>query len=267
MDVDALLARVTSTASLFVATDFDGTISDITNDPEGACGRDDAFAALARLASARGVHVAVVSGRDLPGLRARTSVLGAIYRVAEHGAFIEAPDGHALASSRGASIDGLDALARRAEELASRVSGMRAERKARGVALHVREVEAASRGKAEEVLAVFRSEAPTLGLDVMDGRQVVEARDPSASKRVALERVIAELPEASFVVYAGDDTTDECAIELVRQRGGVGIYVASPERPKAGVEADLVLAGPPAWAELLTRIADARASFTGRATP
>ena len=266
MDEEALVARITRAPSLLVATDFDGTIADITIDPDGARARDDALAALSALAACPGVHLAVVSGRTMESLHERTSALASIYRVAEHGAFLEAPDGRALGASHVAPAAVLDTLVRLAEAHHARVPGMRVERKTSSVAVHVREVEPASREAAAEMLAAFREAALAAGLVVLDGRQVVEARDTHASKETALAFVLSRLPEGTFVVYAGDDTTDEGAIALARRRGGLGIYVASAERPRPNVDADVVLAGPRAWAEMLARIAAAR-SIIGREAP
>ncbi|MDI1447980.1 trehalose-phosphatase [Polyangium sp. 6x1] len=261
MDEDVLIARASRAPWLLVATDFDGTISDIVREPEHARGRDDALAALSKLSVTPGVGVAVVSGRDLESLRARTAMLGSIYRVAEHGAFIEEPDGNLLRAPNGLLSDEIiDRVAHRAEAMAARVPGMRAERKVRSVAVHVREVPPASREAAAEVLAAFRELAAAEGLAVMDGRQVVEAHDPAASKDDALERLLRQFAEDTFLIYAGDDTTDEGAIALARRRGGAGIYVASAERPTPSVEADLVLPGPRAWVDMLARIASARSA-------
>ncbi|MRG96776.1 trehalose-phosphatase [Polyangium spumosum] len=260
MDEHALVARIARATSLLVATDFDGTIADITTEPDGARARADALSALSALAALPGVHLAVVSGRDMKSLHERTRALVSVYRVAEHGAFLEAPDGTQLGAAHVAPARVLDELVRLAEAHHARVPGMRVERKTSSVAVHVREVEPDARAAAVEMLAAFRRAARAAELVVIDGRQVVEARDPRASKETALAFVLSRLPEGTFVVYAGDDTTDEGAIALARQRGGAGIYVASAERPTPNVEADLVLPGPPAWAELLERIARARSS-------
>lgn len=258
MNEDAFCARITGATPLLLATDFDGTIAEIVTDPDGARARDDALAALSKLATSPGVHVAVVSGRTMESLHERTSALVSIYRVAEHGAFLEAPDGSTLGATHVAPAATLDALAGLASSHRARVPGMRVERKTSSVAVHVREVAPAGREAASEMLAAFRAAALHAGLVVLEGRQVVEARDALATKETALAFVLSRLPEGTCVVYAGDDTTDEGAIALARQRGGVGIYVASAERPTPKVEADLVLPDPRAWAELLSRIATAR---------
>ncbi|MDI1434839.1 trehalose-phosphatase [Polyangium sorediatum] len=258
MNEPALLSRIARAASLLVATDFDGTISDITTDPDSAHARDDAFAALGRLTRAPGVHVAVVSGRTMESLLERTSALAPVYRVAEHGAFIEGPDGGTIGGTHPERAAGLSALWGFVEANHARIPGMRFERKSVGVAVHVREVEPAMREAAAEVLDAFRKAAVAAGFEIMEGRQVVEARDPGVTKQTALALLLARLPPHTLVVYAGDDTTDEGAIALARQRDGVGIYVASAERPTPNVEADLVLPGPRAWAELLSQIAAVR---------
>ncbi len=266
MDTTAIIERAAKTNSLLVATDFDGTIAEITNVPAEARASTDALAALATLASSPGVHIAVVSGRELDTLKRFTAALGSIYRVAEHGAFIELPDGTLLDTHALAPADTIDRLDSIAKAIARNFSGMRVERKTSGVAVHMRELEPSRRGVALVSLESFRREASALGMVVMDGRQVIEARSAGASKHAALELICRGLSSETFVLYAGDDTTDEGAITLASRLGGAGIYVASAERPEPSVSVDVVLAAPRAWVELLEALAAARA-ITSRGAP
>jgi trehalose 6-phosphate phosphatase len=252
---------------LLVATDVDGTISDITAVPAEAHVRGDALSALSVLVACRGVYAAVISGRTMESLRSLTAALGPVYRVAEHGAFIESPDGRSLGAPLDVTPDTIDHLARLLDEPLASFPGMRVERKASGVAVHVREVSPASRQAALASLVPFEKAAREAGLSLVNGRLVVEARSSSSSKERALETVLGELPRSTFVLYAGDDTTDEGAIAFARRRGGIGIYVASAERPTPPSGADVVLAGPAAWAEMLSTLAATRASLTGPTRP
>jgi trehalose-phosphatase len=264
MDLPTLLARASASPSLLVATDVDGTIADVELDPSRVHIRPDALAPLARLARAFGVHVAVISGRTMDSLRPLTRSLDPISRVAEHGAFLALADGSTLAAPLLVSPHILARVACSAESAASRVPGMRVERKLTSVAMHVRAVAAQHRAEALSTLSSFRACALAANMIVVDGREVVEARASRWSKADALAALLERLPNETFVVYAGDDTTDEGAIRLASRTHGAGIHVASEERPRANVKADLCVEGPAAWAAILEAIAEAREPLSRR---
>lgn len=270
MDAAEIVARAAKARSLLVATDFDGTIAEIVATPDAARAREDALAALTTLARCEGVHVAVVSGRTIESLRALTASLPPVWRVAEHGAFVVRPQrGDEVARSESAPHDAsmLDELERLAERIAARFPGMRVERKAASVAVHVREVAPHDLPAATAALTgPFGARVAEFGLELMHGRQVFEARSRFSSKHAALERILTRLPPGTLPIYAGDDTTDEGAIAFARQKGGIGIYIASAERARTSVTPSAVLASPAAWAALLGEIAAQRQS-TAAAPP
>jgi len=260
MDRPTLLARARASASLLVATDLDGTIADVVLDPSRVHIRADALAPLARLARAPGVHVAVISGRTMESLRALTRSLDPIDRVAEHGAFLALADGSTIDAPSLVSPAVVDRVVRAAEAAALRVPGMHIERKQTCVAMHCRGVATEHRAEALSALSSFRACVLASKMSLVEGREVVEARASRWSKADALAALLGRLPENTFVVYAGDDTTDEGAISLASRAHGAGIHVASEERPQAGVKVDLVVEGPAAWAAMLDAIAACRSA-------
>lgn len=260
MDRPALLTRACASSSLLVATDLDGTIADIAHDPSRVRIRPDALAPLVRLLRAPGVHVAVISGRTMESLRALTRSLDPIDRVAEHGAFLALADGSSIDAPWLVSPAVVDRIARAAEFAAKRVPGMHIERKASCVAMHGRAVANEHRAEALSTLSSFRACVLASKMSLVEGREVVEARASRWSKADALAALIERLPERTFVVYAGDDTTDEGAIALASREHGAGVYVASEERPRPNVKVDLVVEGPAAWAAILEAIAASRSA-------
>lgn len=90
---DALVERLDAAARaarLLVASDFDGTIAPIVADPEAAQADRGAIAALRTLVALPATRVAIVSGRALADLAARTAELDGAIRVGSHGAEFEA---------------------------------------------------------------------------------------------------------------------------------------------------------------------------------
>jgi trehalose 6-phosphate phosphatase len=262
MNEAQIVARASTARRLLIATDFDGTISEITTTPGTARARQDAMLALDALARAENVDVALVSGRMLESLLRLTEALPPVWRVAEHGAFITTPgrDGEPPVLTTPqvdtVSLDNLEQLLR---TIAERFPGMRIERKIMSVSAHTRAVDPEAHGDALAALAAsFVPSAAALGLEMMSGKEVLEAHSPWCSKHSALTRILEGFPADTLFIYAGDDTTDEGTIALAHARGGVGIYIASDERPTSAVEPDLTLPNPRAWAELLTAIAAQR---------
>jgi trehalose 6-phosphate phosphatase len=262
MDVEGLVASAERASSLLVATDFDGTIAEIVPRPADARAAPEAISALGILARCPRTYVAVLSGRALPDLAGRTPI-PAIWRVGEHGSFLEPPSGSPPLPAWEAAPERVDealfaSLAAAAGRTAATVAGMRVERKAAGVALHYREVPAERRAHALSAAAEWATLVERAGLRLLHGRQMIEAKSGERSKGTALAAILRALPPALLVVYAGDDRTDEDAIEVARAAGGIGVYVASPERPRPQVPADLLVEGPAAWVAILGAIAARR---------
>ncbi|WP_437280431.1 trehalose-phosphatase [Sorangium sp. So ce375] len=264
MDVLQLIERAAAAPSLLLATDFDGTISEITSVAGGAVAAPAALEALKALSRAPGTTVAIVTGRTLRDIAARTAALGAVWRVGEHGAEIAAPSGE-LVYRAAAPAEALDALEREADEVVRRIPALWVERKRCSLALHWRLVPPGDRPAAFDALGGWADAASRRGLVVMRGRSIHEARDAAHDKGRALAFLLARLPPGTLVVYAGDDTTDEPAIAHARASSGVGVYIASSERPDTAVEPDLTLGGPEAWIAVLEELAARRGRLTGEA--
>jgi trehalose 6-phosphate phosphatase len=257
VDGAEVIERAARAPALLLATDFDGTLAEITALPSGAVAAPGAIEALSRLIARPGVIVAVVSGRSLVDLQQRTAALSPIWRIAEHGSFIQPPGGEVRRATE-VPAEILDGLASLASDVARRHPTMRVERKSFGVAVHFRGVPHAELPAVVDGLAPWVELARRNALAVLDGRQVVEARSAARDKGRALAEVLDALPAGTLPLFAGDDHTDEGAIATARARGGIGIYVASSERPRTGVPVDLVVHQPAAWIEILARIADRR---------
>jgi trehalose-phosphatase len=214
-----------SIGSTLLAFDFDGTLAPICDDPAAARIDRAAAALLVHTTQMEGVVVAVISGRDADDLSARVNAPGA-YMIASHGLEVRAPGGtlvrdtppltHAIPIDLRQEID---------------ASGLRLETKKHAVALHWR-------GVPYEAIApladAFRDWGRGCGLDVIEGRCVVEARCAGKGKEEALQWLTRAVG-ATRVVYAGDDITDFGALRFAAERGR-GVFVASSERePPPGV--------------------------------
>ena len=241
-----------------VFLDFDGTLSAIVDEPTAAVPVDGAVAALADLA--RSLPVAVVSGRDLEDLRARVGVEGLWY-AGSHGFELVGPDGQRYAHEPALSArPALREAAAELRRLLADVQGVRVEEKPFSVAVHYRMVGPDRSGEVERLAR--QTGARYEGLRVTGGRKVVEIRpdvdwDKGKAVRLLLDRAAADGDRPAVPVYAGDDLTDEDALEVVADRG-LGIVVRSDELGDRTTAAHAAVDGPKEMVEVLRRLADLR---------
>lgn len=202
--------------------DFDGTLSQIVDDPEAARPAPGAVAALQALAAA--CPVAVLSGRDLADVTARVGVPGLWY-AGSHGFELTGPDGTAHRNDAAAAA--VPVLAEAATTLRTEltaIAGVVVEHKRFAVAVHYRN---AARDAVGAVCAAVRATGRQRRLRVTTGREVIELRpDLDWDKGATLRWICDRLPGGPVLpVYLGDDITDEDAFDAVPDPDGVAIVV------------------------------------------
>jgi trehalose 6-phosphate phosphatase len=238
--------------------DFDGTLSDIVDDPDSA--RLTSGTANALRALAARCPVAVLSGRDLADVRERVGLPG-IWYAGSHGFELTGPDGaHHQNDAAGAAVPVLeDAAAELAAQLDA-VPGVVVEHKMFAVAVHYRN---AARDKVGEVTAAVHAAGRRHQLRVTTGREIVELRpDIDWDKGKTLDWIVGQLPEpddakAWLPIYLGDDITDEDAFDAVCDPdiGGIGIVVRHTDDGDRATAAQFALEDPRQVGEFAEQIA------------
>lgn len=224
-----LTAAIAGTARpLLVALDFDGTLAPLQDDPSASRIIPAGVDVLARVAAQQDVSLALVSGRALHDLHALAEVPAGTFLIGSHGAerarvtrfgldrdVVQLTDDEA---------DRLAALGARAAGIVRGKDGVWVETKPTAVVVHTRLAQDEDRQAAEAAALELGAE---LGSGVLHGKDVVEISVLHASKGEALAALRDELG-ARAVVFAGDDTTDERAFEVLRE-GDVAIKVGPGE--------------------------------------
>ena len=261
-DSDRLLEPLRQApGSAAVLTDVDGTIAPIAPVPGAAAVLPAAREALAALASRYAV-VGCVSGRPAKEARRLVGIDGIVY-LGNHGLERLEP---AAAEPRAAA-----ALAGHEDDAARFVAGLDRERlEGAGVrledkgpirALHWRG--APDEERAEREAGEIAAEAQAAGLAIHRGRKVIELRPPVPfDKGVAITELLGDHP-VRHALYAGDDRTDVDGFRALRERAAsngldsaVCVAIAASESPpEVSSNADLVVADPAEFAELLGRLA------------
>ncbi len=191
--------------------DYDGSLREFADTPEGAEPTPEILDLLSQLASLEGVEPWVVSGRSAPVLEEWLGATG-VGLVAEHGAAVRAPGEQSfLALSAECSTDWRVGVRAMFEEFTERVPGSSIEEKPLGIAWHYRK---ASPSQAEwqalELVRHLNEGASGEPYEVLRGNKVIEVRPSGISKgRAALRLLRGSLGDLPFVLACGDDVTDE----------------------------------------------------------
>ncbi len=210
-DLRRALSTLARTPRLLVASDYDGTIAPIVNNPVDARPRVESVAALRELATLPGTVAAVISGRALRDLATLSRLPSEVHLVGSHGSefdigFVQEIDAPARALL-GRIIDALTAIA-------DDTPGAAVETKPASAALHVRNVADAAAASA----AVERARtgpAQWAGVQCTEGKAVLELSVITTDKGDALD-ILRHREGASATVFLGDDVTDEKAFRRLR---------------------------------------------------
>jgi trehalose 6-phosphate phosphatase len=235
--------------------DFDGTLSDIVENPDSARLVEGAAEALTSLTAQ--CPVAILSGRDLADVRQRIGLPG-IWYAGSHGFELTGPDGaHHENAEAATSIPVLEEAAAELADQLGHIPGVVVEHKRFGVAVHYRN---AARDRVGEVAAAVRSAGRRSALRVTTGREVIELRpnvdwDKGKTLRWVLDYIHHDGQPGPLVpIYLGDDITDEDAFDAVHD-DGVAIVVRHTDDGDRATAANYALDNPEQVRDFAERLA------------
>jgi trehalose-phosphatase len=221
-DWPRLAARLRAARSRILLTDFDGTLVRIRRRPGDVRLSKSMRRLLVSIRDAGSV-VGVVSGRGLEDLISLADIPGVWY-AGSHGYRLRDPRGRMISLATPAERRHVDRAVRWLRPRLARIPGIRLEVKETSVAVHYRTASPRAARQAEEVVRRLLESDPALHL--LSGKKVWELLPGnSVDKGTAVHRLLEEVraPADRFVVYLGDDTTDESVFRKLR--GGVTIVV------------------------------------------
>jgi len=223
---DSLPPPPTVSSSAALLLDFDGTLVELADAPDGIAVPAGLTALLGRIARRLGGRVALVSGRPVADLERHAGPLD-VAVAGSHGVELRFRGGDTLPFARPVALDS-------AREEAVRFAAVRPklilEDKPAGFALHFRQ--------AAEMEAQVRDFAAGLaernGLVVQHGKMVAELLPCGIDKGEAVRRIMREPPfTGARPWFVGDDLTDEHGFAAAAQLGGGGILVGPPRETAA----------------------------------
>jgi trehalose 6-phosphate phosphatase len=261
-DGDVLVAEVVQALRgelprTLIALDFDGTLAPIVSDPAASHPEPGVIGALAALARA-GAQIAVITGRDA-GTAAELGGFEAVPGLVIEGLY----GAESWQAGELTTPDEPAAIGRLRDQLPSLLAAHSSdpqvwiEDKRLSLVVHTRR--AADPGAELSSLRQPVSDlASSLGLEVHDGRHVLEIRLPGYDKGAVLRRLVVRF-EPSAVLFAGDDVGDLPAFGVVpelRDRGllAFGVAASSSEVSALDEVADLHVDGPAGVLQLLVAL-------------
>ena len=224
---------------LLMLLDFDGTLCDFEADPAAVRLTEHRRQLLARLQQQ--ATIGIVSGRRLHDVRERTGLDGLVV-AGLHGLEIEGLGEQFVHPQLAAADMAVREIAGTLRELAAPLGGAFVEDKGPSVALHFRESDAdAQRTAIDGFVAAAAPYLESGRLRLMRGSYVLELLpNIQWNKGDAVNWIRGKVEGRfahSFVVYIGDDVTDQDAFAVV---GTEGLPIAASDR----VTADTRLDGP-----------------------
>ncbi len=241
-----ILRLIAQTPVLLVASDYDGTLSPLIDDPARAGPHGPCMAALAALARLDHTHAAILSGRARSELARLSGEPAHVRLIGSHGAEDEG------GQTQPADAELLNTFETQLAAIASRGRGLLVERKPYAVALHFRAAGSADAERAAS--AVLEGPAKLPGVHVRHGSKVVELCVSAADKGAALTRSRFR-SGATGVLFIGDDLTDEDAFAVLGP-GDVGVRVGEGESRAVHRVVDV-----PAVAGLLEQVLELRRAW------
>ncbi len=247
-NLQAALARLATTPRLLVASDFDGVIAPIVDDPAAVVGHPATIDALHRLAGLADTEVALVSGRSLDFLTSLTWLPDEVWLAGSHGSEFGHREAGRLTASQRELLDRVTTDLRR---LAEQTEGATVESKVGSVAFHYRRADPSLVGDLRSIILDGPGSLP--GVEVKPGKMVLELAVFDATKGTALTELRADTG-ATVAIYLGDDVTDEDAFAVLGP-DDVGVKVGD-----GATRAEFRIADPDAVSSVLALLAEQRAA-------
>ncbi|NNE75236.1 MAG: trehalose-phosphatase [Acidimicrobiales bacterium] len=247
--IAARISEIARTPILLVASDYDGTLAPLVDDPAAAVPHRESVAALRHLATMPDTHVAVISGRSLRDLATLSRLPAEIHLVGSHGSEFDAGFASALTADQ---LELRNVISSELAALAATTDGFMTEAKPASIAFHYRNAPAEAGEAAVQQILDGPGSRP--GVQVKLGKDVIELTVVATSKGTALDRVRA-MVAAEAVVFLGDDVTDEDAF-VTLQGPDLGIKVGAGETAATERLADTT-----ATAQFLAQLCEAREAW------
>lgn len=213
LKIDSLVSAYRQSARLrrLLLLDYDGTLVSFASRPQDAVPPLELVNRLAALASDSTNMVAVVSGRTRHDLDRWFGGVKGLWLAAEHGAMLRSPDTAEWKTERLVTSEGWKPRVRSIlDHFVDRTPGSFVEEKEYSLVWHYRRVHPEfGEWIAHELVSTLERALADTELVAQHGNKIVEVKLTFANKGEVLARLLQACPDPAFLLFAGDDRTDE----------------------------------------------------------
>ena len=227
-----LLPRNAGFPGVLLLFDFDGTLSEIVDDPGTALLRPGNARMLDILSRNPGYTVGVISGRALDDVSDRVGLPNLIYG-GNHGMEIKGLDFRYLHPDVSAAVRGLSEIATDLKAALAGIPGALVEDKSLTLTVHFRQTPAHHHVNVQSIVGAAIEEPVANGkYRVSSAKAAIEIK-PAVDwhKGRALDLIRSRMCPEALPIFVGDDRTDEDAFKAAQDAGGFGIFVGPAENP------------------------------------
>jgi trehalose 6-phosphate synthase/phosphatase len=211
LDVDVLQSAYARAGRRLLLLDYDGTLVGFARRPSDAVPSPRLTEILRQLASDDANVVAIVSGRSSWDLERWFGSIPRLWLAAEHGSMMRSPDASNWDAPRnGKSSQWKQRVLAILEHFTDRTPGSLIEEKEHALVWHYRGVHPEfGDWLANELVATLEPALADTELIAQRGNKIVEVKPGWANKGDVLARLQHVCPDPDFLLFAGDDRTDE----------------------------------------------------------
>ncbi|MDZ7839023.1 MAG: trehalose-phosphatase [Actinomycetota bacterium] len=228
-NLEQVLVKIKKCSHLYLFLDYDGTLVGIKKRPEDAKPSKKTKLILSKLISNNRLTTVLVSGRPVMQLVGFLHGIetGKLNMVGSHGAEIKI-DGRELEiieAARG-HIKHIGSIKKELEKITGHKSCFYLEDKKVSLALHYRNCPPKDLEKLGKIRNFLKVHTGRLGLDVIEGKKVIEVKASSINKGMALKNLKNKWSSSrsGLSLCIGDDVTDEYMFKA--NSGGLNLKVA-----------------------------------------
>jgi alpha,alpha-trehalase len=229
IDQFEVLAADWKEKKIFLFLDYDGTLSPIVREFDKAYLAEDMREAIRNVSTV--CFTAIISGRGMDDVKGRVKI-DDLYYAGSHGFEISGPNDFYYEIKKARDlIPALDGIEKELKANLSSIKGVKFERKKFALAVHYREAAENQVEKIKMIVDQAILNHPDIGKG--RGKKVIEIKPKVYwHKGKAINHLIEVLREGNeqpYIIYIGDDITDEDAFFQIRN--GIGILVGDHGEP------------------------------------
>jgi len=231
---DKVCSDVKTAGHIFLALDYDGTLTPIVKKPGLALLSKTTKKKLINISKCRRFTVGIISGRAMKDIQKKVGIKN-IYYGGNHGLEIKGPRMRFISPGAKRIKSLMRFLEKELAKKLKHIKGAFVENKGLTLSVHYRLVQKEQVNKVKNVFhSALRPFVRRKRVRITSGKKVLEVRPQlKLDKGKAILLMLGRIPGANpriLPIYAGDDKTDESAFKVVNKKKGLSIFVGGLNR-------------------------------------